>query len=129
MRIFCDVLKDSMYGFIVFNVNVYELESHSSRNNNATFCISDCTVAPPITSIWFNTGWLIGNTKRCYIQYEVVDDQFCGWSVTGLDPIASDFSVSCCYFELYEQMNTEIYTKFKYFCSKVWCVLQYVFNY
>ena len=41
----------------------------------------------------------MGNMKSSYIQYEVRDNQFCVWSVSGLNPVTSDFYVSCCYYE------------------------------
>ena len=43
----------------------------------------------------------------------VPDDQFCGQGVTGLNPVTSDFSVSCCYFELNgKKTKLNIYLKY-----------------
>ena len=43
MRSFCDVLKDNKYGFIAFNVNVYDIAFNSFRNFDTNFGISGCT--------------------------------------------------------------------------------------
>ena len=37
-----------------------------------------------------------------YLQYDVAGDQFCGRLVTVIDTVTSEFSFSCCYFELHE---------------------------
>ena len=44
------------------------------------------------------------------LQYEVSGDQCCGQVMTGLIPVTSEFSVSCCYFEFDEHTNAKLNT-------------------
>ena len=110
MRIFCDVLKENEAEFVKLNDNIEDLGSHSARKGSSTLCASGCTVAPPITSICLCAGWSMGTVKSRYLRHEVAGDQFCGCTVTGLNPCTTDFSASCCYFEIDgEDHNKELH--------------------
>ena len=106
MRIFCELLKDNKYEFIVLNVDVYDLGYNYACKDAATLFISSCTVEHPITSIFPCIGFAIVSLQSRYLKYELFDDQFCGWEVTALDPITSDLSISCYYIELDEKNAT-----------------------
>ena len=84
--------------FIELNVNISDLNFHFSYKGAVTFCVSGCTVAPPITYNFLCTGCSVGNVKSCYLRYEVSGDQVCGQAVTVLDPVTSDLYVSHCHF-------------------------------
>ena len=58
----------------------------------------------------------------------VPDDQFCGQGVTGLNPVTSDFSVSCCYFEL-NGKKTKLNIYLKYVVARGYVVSYTVFIY
>ena len=45
------------------------------------------------------------NVKIKYLYHEVSADQYVFQAVTGLNPVNSEFSVSCCYFEVDVVMN------------------------
>ena len=48
------------------------------------------------------------NLKIRYLRHELAHDQFCGRAVKGLKQFTSEFSVSCCYFEVDAAMDKQI---------------------
>ena len=109
-----EVLKEDTDEFIALNIDVSDLESQSACKYSDVLCIYGGTVEPKSTYICLYTGWLIWNMKTCYMWYEVASDKFCCRKVTGLGSVNYNFSVSCCYFELIEQMNATFNTFLKY---------------
>ena len=61
-------------------------------------CASSCMLIPPTTYNLINVVWLIVNVEIIYLHNEVSGDQFYGQTVTGINPVTSEFSISCCYF-------------------------------
>ena len=49
---------------------------------------------------------------------KVGGDHFFVQAVTAIDPVTSDFYVSCCYFELDKKKNAELDKYFKYIVSE-----------
>ena len=92
---------------------------HCAHKGAATLCGYIFMVAHPITSDLLSVGWFMGYLKRIYLFHEVSDDQFCGQAVTGINPFTSEFSVSCCYFEFYADMNEKLHNYLKDFIAYV----------
>ena len=99
MITFHEALNNNKNEFIVLNVNVSDLNSHFDCKGTATLRAYGFTVDTLTTSICFYEGWLMVNMKISYLKYEVDDDKFRSWTVTGLNPITSNLSDSCFYFE------------------------------
>ena len=95
----CDVLKEHKDEFVALNVDVYDLGSHCTQKGDDALCASGCTVAPSITSTCLRAGWLMGNMKSRYLQYEVSGDKCFGRAVSVLNPATYHFAGSCYYFE------------------------------
>lgn len=95
---FRGIVQENKY-FYELNVNFYCLGSHSTCKVAVTFFAYGCTVSPPITYICLCGLLLMVNVKSHYLLYEVAVGQFCGLEFTGLNPVTSDFSVSCFYFD------------------------------
>ena len=91
--------------FILLNVIVFDLGSHSDHKGEATLWESSCMITPIITCIVLSTWWLMRNLKSRYLYHELASDSFCGQAVTGINPLNTEFSVSCCYFEADVDMN------------------------
>lgn len=142
MKVFRNVLNHHREEFVEIGVNVDVLGSHSARKGAATLCSSGCTVAPPITSICLRAGWSMGNVKMRYLRHEVAGDQFCGRAVTGLNPIKSEFAVSCAYFQLEDgevldkyvkdvvcggaQVSSSMFVLLKMFLATIYCHFTYL---
>ena len=80
-------------------VDVETFGSHSLRKGSSTFAASGCTVAPSMAAICNQAGWKMGGTRDKYIKFENAGDQFLGRVLTGLNPVSSDFALSCPYFD------------------------------
>ena len=52
--------------------------------------------------------------KKKYLCHEVSDDRFCGEEATSRNPVTSEFSVSCCYFDVGVALNEILYKYLKY---------------
>ena len=48
--------------------------------------------------------------KNRYLQYEVLGDQFFGRAVPDLEPVTSEFSVSCFYVETMDEISAQLET-------------------
>ena len=70
-------------------------------------------MGPPTTSICLHTELLVVKVKSCDIKYKVSGDQFCGWSVTGINPVTSDVSVYILGFVFDEKTNSRLSTHLK----------------
>ena len=57
-------------------------------------------VAPPIISMFLSAGWLVVNVKIIYLFRELSAGYFGGWAMTGINPVTSEFSIFCYYFEV-----------------------------
>ena len=55
----------------------------------------------------------MGNVNSCYLKYGVSRDQFCGWEVSSLNPVTSDITVYCCYFEIKYEISLQLETYIK----------------
>ena len=73
-------------GFILSNVNGFDLGYLYSRTGVATLCECGCTFVPPITYIFHSKSWYMGNVKSRYILHEVPGYHGYGQTVTGLNP-------------------------------------------
>ena len=91
--------------FFLLGVNVFGLGFRSSHKDAATLCAYSCMVLPPTTSILLSAVWLVVNVKSRYLCQEVAFNQFFGRAVIGINPVTSELSVSCCYFEVDVEMN------------------------
>jgi hypothetical protein len=80
-------------------VDADNLGSHSARKGSATLCTTGCTVSPPYISICLRAGWALPGVQAKYLHYQEAGDQYVGRTVTGLNPLTSDFSISPPYFE------------------------------
>ena len=105
----------SSYEFILFNMNVFDLGSHSSHTVISTLCEYSCMVAYPTPYIFLSAGWLMLNVKSRYLCNEASSNKFCGWSVTGINPVPSKNSVSYFHFEVVMVTNEK--------CISIWIIL------
>ena len=110
MHFFCGILKKYKDDFVALNVDMSDLISHSACKCAAKFCVSVCTVAPPITSISLLVRWLVGNLKILYLRYKVAGDHFCCRALSVLNPVTYKFSVSCCYYETMYETSVQLET-------------------
>ena len=81
-----------------------------STKKAATLCLSGCKLAPPIAYIFIHIAWLIGNNNFHYLRYKLGGDKIYCHKLINLKPVISDLCVSCCYLELYKQMNANLNT-------------------
>ena len=88
------------------NYDMSDLCSCSARKGAKTLYAYGCAVAPTIVSTCLHAGCFMGNFNSRYQKYKVSGDQFCYREVSGLNPVTSDCSVSCCYFETTDEMST-----------------------
>ena len=105
-----EVLKENKDEFILLGVYVYVIGYQPARNGASALLLSSCTVVPSITSICLLSGYSMINLRRLYLRYEISGDNFFIWSVTELNPVTYDLSVSCCCFELDEHSNAKFNT-------------------
>ena len=82
-----------------------DLVSHYDCKGVSNLCESSCIVAPVITFIFLITVWSKGNGKIRYFSYELAANLFYGQALTVINPVTSEMSVYCCYFELDFPMN------------------------
>ena len=80
------------------------------RKVTYTLYVSGCTVTPSIVSICLRAGWKMVSLKSWYLLYEVAGDKFDVQAVYVLNPVTSNFSVSCFYFETEDETSVKLET-------------------
>ena len=105
-------ILSTVFNVILIIINSYEhfklIESNTQLNPFESFrthCSSDSYVSYHITSFLLSALWLTGSVKIRYLRHEVAANWLCGRAVTGINPIISEFSVACWYFEVEVAMN------------------------
>lgn len=86
--------------------NPDNLGSHSARKGSSTLCTTGCTVCPPYISICLRAGWALPGVQNRYLHFQEAGDQYVGRTVTGLNPLSTDFAISPPYFDGDEQEIT-----------------------
>ncbi len=97
------VIKENEAEFARIGVKAGTIGTHSARKGAATIAASGCTVAPSMSSICNRAGWKMGGTRDKYIKYENAGDQFLGRTLTGLNSLDKEFSISPPFFHLPQQ--------------------------
>ena len=97
------VVKENEAEFARIGVKVGSIGTHSARKGAASLAASGCTIAPAMASICNRAGWKMGGTRDKYIRYENAGDQFLGRTLTGINSLSKEFSVSPPFFHLPQQ--------------------------
>ena len=88
------VIKENKEEFERIGVRVGSIGTHSARKGAATHAASGCTVSPAMAAICNRAQWKMGGTRDKYIKFENAGDQFLGRSLTGLNSLQKEFSIS-----------------------------------
>jgi len=99
MKLFKTLITTHKDDLIRLGVDADNLGSHSARKGSSTLCTTGCTVSPPYISICLRAGWALPGVQAKYLHYQEAGDQYVGRTVTGLNPLTADFSISPPYFE------------------------------
>lgn len=73
--------------------------AHSPCKGCITLSSAECTVSPPIFSIYMRACWSMGTVKDHYIHSEKAGDPFCHQCATGVSSLTKEFSVSPTYWD------------------------------
>ena len=94
------IIKENQDEFARIGVKSGSIGTHSARKGSATLAASGCTVAPSMAAICNRAGWKMGGTRDKYIKYENAGDQFLGRTLTGLNSLSKEFSISPPFFNV-----------------------------
>jgi hypothetical protein len=93
-QILARVISENKEEFERIGVKVGSIGTHSARKGAATMAASGCTISPSMASICNRAQWKMGGTRDKYIKYENAGDQFLGRTLTGLNSLQKEFSIS-----------------------------------
>jgi len=93
------VIDDNANDLIRLGADPAHLGSHIARKGSSTLCTTGCTVSPPYISVCLRAGWSLPGVQSRYLHFQEAGDQYVGRTVTGLNPLTAEFSISPPYFE------------------------------
>ena len=70
-----------------------DLGNHSCRKGVGTMVSAGFTISPPIVSVCFRCGWVMGGVKYKYLKYEAAGDQYVVRCASGLNQLSKEFTV------------------------------------